>query len=348
MRELLDEICESLRGHLEFPSEGTVSGFDGVLREEDLKELPLPGAEEIPVISAVDGGSNAVLMTPTLAVVLNRVYYNQFLGMKKMEHCETAEFISKTEVVKKGGRTIFRTEVYPLAGGCPLDPMEIDTKDQSLMVGNMYGDMTRTVSIARRFCEWKMAERAVESGAECVLIDGALQTAFKGETEHANRLYQKAKERGAVVAGLSKSTTIYLESGYPVAGTVDFMARRKGYERWIIRLGLSEEWAHHATVYYTRLHEAADRGYRLDVFEDATGEQLDSLLRGLLACSSYTWYPGYPYPLIDAHTYAKVGNHEAESLKGQILDRLSPEEEERLELMERARAPHEVLDSLGG
>lgn len=348
MREPLDEICESLRGHLELPSEGIVSGFDGVLREESLKELPLPGAEEIPVISAVDGGSNTVIMTPTLAVVLNKVYYNQFLGMNKMDQCEAVEFISKTEVVKKYGKTYFRTEVHPLKGKCPLDPLEIDARDQSLMIGNMYGDMTRVVSIARRFCEWKMAERALESGAECVLIDGALQTAFKGETEVANSLYKKAKERGAVVAGLSKSTTIYLESGYPVAGTVDMMARRKGFGRWIIRLGRSEEWAHRATVYYARLHEAADRGYRLDIYEEATEDQLDLLLRGLLACSAYMWYPGYPYPLIDAHTYAKVGNYEAVSLKGQILDRLSPEEAEKLELMERARASHEVLDSLGG
>ncbi len=344
----MDEICESLKGHLVLPSEGAVSGFDGALREEDLKELPLPGAEEIPVISAVDGGSNTLIMTPTLAVVLNRVYYNQFLGMRKMDHCEVVEFISKTEVVEKGGKTFFRTEAYPLKGTCPLDPMEVDTRDRSLMDGNMYGDMSRAVSIARRFCEWRMAERALETGAECVLIDGALQTAFKGESVVANALYRRAEERGAVVAGLSKGTMLYLESGYPVAGTVDMMARRKGFKRWIIRLGRSEEWAHRATVYYARLHEEADRGYRLDVYEEATEDQLDLLIRGLIACSAYLWHPGYPYPLIDAHTYSKVGDFEAGILKGQILDRLSPEEAERLELMERARASHEVLDSLGG
>ncbi|MEJ5292656.1 MAG: DNA double-strand break repair nuclease NurA [Candidatus Methanosuratincola sp.] len=348
MREPLEEICESLRGHLVLPREGIVSGFDRVLKEDDLEELPLPGTEETPVISAVDGGSNTVFMTPTFAVVLNRVYYNQFLGMRKMDHCETVEFISKTEVTKKGDKTVFRTEVYPLLGKCPLGPIEIDTRDRSLMVGNMYGDMTRVVSVARRFCEWRMAERAVESGAECVLIDGALQTAFKDETRDANRLYQRAKECGAVVAGLSKGTTIYLENGYPIAGTVDLMAREKRYDRWIIRLGRSEEWAHRATVYYAKLHEAADRGYRLDVCEDATETQLESLLRGLLVCSAYIWYPGYPYPLIDAHTYAKVGRHEVESLKGQIMDRLGSEEAEKLELMERAGKPHEVLDSLGG
>ncbi|MEN3056318.1 MAG: hypothetical protein ABC527_07015, partial [Candidatus Methanosuratincola petrocarbonis] len=71
MQEPLDEICEALRGHLELPSGGIVSGFNEMLKEEDLKELALPGSEEIPVISAIDGGSNTVLMTPTLAVVLN-------------------------------------------------------------------------------------------------------------------------------------------------------------------------------------------------------------------------------------------------------------------------------------
>jgi len=348
LRSPLDDICEALKGHLKLPAGGTVSGFDHVLDEGDIKELPLPGTEEIPVISAVDGGSNTVLMTPTMAVVLNRVYCNQFLGMKKMDNCEMVEFISKTEIVEKGGNNFFRTEIYPIEGACPLASIEIDAKDQTLMVGKTYGDLSRAISMARRFCEWRVAERAIEAGAECVIVDGALQTAFKGESDVANELYRKAKDAGSIIAGLSKSTTMYLENGFPIAGTVDMMAKKKGYARWIIGLGRSEEWTHRATVYYAKLHEMADRGYRLDVYDGATEEQLESLLRGLLACSAYFGYPGYPYPLIDAHTYARVGSEEAGSLRGQILDRLSAEDAEKLELMERARASHDVLDSLGG
>lgn len=348
MRLPLDEIFEALKGHLELPSSGKVSGFEYELDEGDLRELPLPGAEEIPVISAVDGGSNTVLETPTMAVVLNRVYCNQFLGMRKMDSCERVEFISKTEIVKDGGRSLFRTEIYPLEGACPVSPIDIDVKDQSLMIGTTYGDLSRAISMARRFCEWRMAERALEAGAECVVLDGALQTAFKGESDVANRLYRRAKDAGALVAGLSKSTTIYMENGFPIAGTIDLMAKRKGYGRWVIRLGRSEEWAHRASVYYVKLHEMADRGYRLDVYDGATEEQLESLLRGLLACSAYFGYPGYPYPLIDAHTYANVGMQEALSLRGQILDRFSVEEAEKLEQMERATSAHDVLDSLGG
>ncbi|MBC7120006.1 MAG: DNA double-strand break repair nuclease NurA [Candidatus Methanosuratus sp.] len=348
MHDPLDEICEALRRHLELPAGGIVSGFSQPIGEDSLQGLHLSGAEEIPVISAVDGGSNTLLRTPTLVVVLNRVYYNQFLGMRKMDHYETVEFISKTEIIERDKRNFFRTEVFPLEGPCLLSPIEIDLKDETLMVGTTYGDMSRALSMARRFCEWRLAERAVEAGAECILMDGALQTAFKDEHKVANKLYDKAKGSGSIVAGLSKSTTIYLANGFPLAGTVDEMARRKGYPRWIIKLGESEEWTHRATVYYAKLHEMADSGYRLDVFEGAKEEEVEGLLRGLLACSTYFGYPGYPYPLIDAHTYAKVGQAEADGFRAQILDRLGWDECRKLELMERALMQHGVLDSLGG
>lgn len=349
MSDILGEICDELRGHLELPSGGILSGFNTTLDEGRLAELHPDASEEIPIISAVDGGSNTIIKTPTVALVLNRVYYNQFLGLKKMDHFELATFLSKTEIAKKEGRGVFVTKIYPIEGsGCPVDPIEIDLKDQSLMVGNCYGEMSRALSMARRFCEWIFARRAVEAGAECVVMDGALQTAFKGETLRANELYDLAAETGTAIAGLSKSSTIYLEGGFPIAGTVDGMARRKGYKMWIIELGRSEEWAHRATVFYTKLHEDADRAYRLDVYERATREQLERLLRGLIESSAYFGYPGYPYPLIDAHAYAKVSRSEADNLKAQLIDRLSADEAEKLELMERAMTGHDILDSLGG
>jgi len=96
-----------------------------------------------------------------------------------------------------------------------------------------------------------------------------------------------------------------------------------------------------------KLHEAADRPYRLDVFEGASKEDLVSLTASLQSNSRYFAFPGYPYALIDAHNYGRVQEEEAMHIRDQILDRLDLEDARKLEQVERALAGHDILDQLG-
>jgi hypothetical protein len=348
LEDYLNIITASLRRHLVFPDEAIAHGFNQILDEESFQELEYDDASNnIGSISAIDGGSNTIIKTPTSALVFNRVYCNKFVKMSKLKEYELCTFASFTEIVEEDGKSFFKTSIYPLKGNCSMEPIKI--KMDEYKIGKLKGDLDRALSVARRFAEWDFIEKALDTGSEFVLMDGALQTAFAEESHKASRLYKQAVSKGAMVVGLSKSNTIYTdENCIPIAGFLDSIAERKKFTKWYIKLGNSEEWAHEANVFYIRLHEGADRAFRLDVFEGADEMTTKRLLIALQANSKYFAFPGFPYALIDAHIYANVKDEEVKYIKDLILDKLDLEDVKKLERMERALMSHDVLDMLGG
>lgn len=345
MEDRLDFTIGYLKEALHFPETTRAHGFDERLDGGSLREIS--GSEEV-AISAIDGGSSEIIRMPTMAIVLNRVYCNVFVGMKKLDFFNKCTFVSITRVVTDGGKVYFETEVLqPLEGECNFNFPTVDSVAPEMRVGRSRGDISRAISMARRFCEWRFVENALNSGAEFVLMDGTLQTSFPGESNLATEIYEKVKRNGSILAGLSKTTTIFTEEGHPISGFLEDLAKKKGLSKWAVKLGKSEEWAHRALVYFVKLHEGADRGFRLDVFEEVEEAEIMKLIHGLVANSKYFAYLGYPYALIDAHTYAKVGSEEAMHIRDLILDRLDIEDIRRLETIERALSGHKILDELG-
>lgn len=350
MKDYLDLMADSIRESLKFPERTTAHGFDLVLGPESFREIDNKSREEQDeepgTISSIDGGSFTILKTPTEAFVLNRVYCNKFQGMKKLDFFQRVTFISRTRVVTEGDMVFFDTEAYPVEGECAVVVPRVDSADDEFRVGRMRGELERAISMARRFCEWGFVKVALGSGADFILMDGALQTGFPMEHTLADAAYNEASSRGITIAGLSKTSTIFTSEGYPLAGLLDVMARGMGLTKWMVKVGRTDEWAHRAMVHFVRLHEGSDRGFRLDVFEETAESDLDRLVDSLQSNSRYFAFPGYPYSLIDAHTYAKVGEEEAMHIRDLILDRLDLEEATRLEQVERALTGHDILDEL--
>ncbi|MCX8182657.1 MAG: DNA double-strand break repair nuclease NurA [Candidatus Methanomethyliaceae archaeon] len=345
MEERLQYTVKLLREFLKFPDRTRAQGFDDEIDLDSIVEID--GSDQIR-FSAIDGGTAEIIKVPTLAVVLNRVYCNSFIGMRKLDFFDKSTFISITRAVKEGDRIFYETEVTQvLEGKWKFKFPKVDSCATEMKVGRSRGDITRAVSMARRFCEWAYVENALRSGSEFILMDGTLQTAFPGESELANEVHKTAVEQGSLIAGLSKTTTIFTQEGHPISGFLDNLARKRGFSRWVARIGRSEEWTNRAVVYFVKLNEGADRGFRLDVFEDVETDRIKRLLRGLVANSRYFAFPGYPYSLIDAHTYARVGMEEALHVKDLILDMLDVEDIKRLEVVERSLSGHRILDELG-
>ncbi len=345
MEDRLQSAVGALREFLQFPERTRAYGFEGELDEGALVEIE--GSEQMK-ISAIDGGTAEIIKLPTLAIVLNRVYCNAFVGMKKLDFFDMCTFVSITKAVTDRNKVIYETNVLQvLEGEWEFNFPKVDSDAAEMRVGRSRGDLSRAISMARRFCEWAYVKKAMRSGAEFILMDGALQTAFPDESEVANGVYEEVRRHGSLIAGLSKTTTIFTEEGHPIFGFLKSLAKRRGLSMWTVRVGKSEEWAHRAKVYFVNLHEGAERGFRLDVFEEAEEGQIMRLVRGLVANSRYFACPGYPYALIDAHTYARVGIEEAMHMRDLILDRLDIEEIKMLESVESALSGHRILDELG-
>jgi len=342
----LDRIASAVGKRLNFPEKTTVHGFNGIVEPGLFREISEMEGEQWGTISAIDGGSCTILRTPCEVFMLNRAYCNSFDGMNKLSLCERVTFISRTSTVTEGSNVFFQTEIYPVQGECDVEIPKVDSADEEFRVGKLRGDLERASSLARRFCEWCFVRSALRCGADFILMDGALQTGFPKEANLANDIYQETSSSGIILAGLSKTSTIYTDDGYPVAGLLDVMAEKRNLKKWLIKIGTSDEWTHNAIVNFIKLHDEADRAYRLDVYKETAESDLARLVGALQANSKYFAYPGYPYALIDAHTYAKVGWEESMHIRDLVLDRLRPEEAKRLEQTERALTGHEILDQL--
>jgi len=345
LEEPLQYTVKLLMEFLKFPERTRAHGFDEELDLGSIMEID--GSDQIK-ISAIDGGTAEIIKVPNLSVVLNRVYCNSFVGMEKLDFFDKCTFVSITRGVKDGEKILFETEVTQvLEGEWNFKFPIVDSSAPEMRVGRSRGDISRAVSMARRFCEWAYVQNALRSGSEFILMDGTLQTAFPGEFELANRAHESAIRQGSLIAGLSKTTTIFTSEGYPISGFLESLARKKGFARWSARIGRSEEWTNRAVVYFVKLNEGADRAFRLDVFEEVEADRIKRLFRGLVANSRYFAFPGYPYALIDAHTYARVSMEEAMYIKDLILDRLNIEDIKKLETVERSLSGHSIIDDLG-
>jgi hypothetical protein len=351
METSIDSIAGIIKRSLSFPDRTKGHGFSEEIHDGSLEEIlcrkAVGEAGEVAALSAIDGGSCTILRTPTMAIVLNRVYCNCFRGMDKGDYVQRVSFLSKTEIATKGSKVFFDTQILPQEGELNIGALQIDSEDPDFKVGRARGDLGRAISMARRFCEWGFVRRAVQSGASYILMDGSLQTGFPGESELANAIYKDAESAGVKLCGLSKSTTIFTVEGFPVSGFANELARKRELGKWLISLGKNDEWTHRAEVYIVKLHEGADRPYRLDVFEGVTKTELEGLVCALQSNSKYFAFPGYPYALIDAHNYGRVREEEAMHIRDKILDRLDLEDARKLEQVERALAGHDILDELG-
>jgi len=343
----IDSIAGTIKQSLSFPEKTRGHGFSEEIHGGSFREIESRGEGAEAVISAIDGGSCTVLRTPTMAIVLNRVYCNSFRGMEKGDFVERFSFLSKTEIATREGKVYFETQIIPQEGEFNMGALQADSEDPEFKVGRARGDLGRAISMARRFSEWSFVRSAIRSGAAFIIMDGSLQTGFPGESELANSIYAEVESAGVNLSGLSKSTTIFTEEGFPVAGFANELARKRGLGKWLLSLGRNDEWAHRAEVHLTKLHEAADRPYRLDVLEGTSREGLATLVSALQSNSKYFAFPGYPYALIDAHNYGRVQEEEAMHIRDQILDRLDLEDARKLEQVERALAGHDILDQLG-
>ncbi|MCS7097733.1 MAG: DNA double-strand break repair nuclease NurA [Candidatus Methanomethyliaceae archaeon] len=336
------EILDSIKSLLNFPERTKAYGFDEWLDVNSIMEI----GEKEGKISAIDGGTSEIIRFPTMALVLNRIYCNCFLGMKKLDYFSRCTFISLTRLIKEGDKLIYETKILNfLEGYFDLKIPKVDSNAIEMRIGRNRGDITRALSMARRFAEWAYVEKALESGAKLILIDGSLQASFPNESKLMDSAYELVRNRNAIIAGLSKTTTLFTEEGIPISGFLEHLASKRGLRKWAIRLGISNEWTHRAIVYYLKLHENADRGFRMDILKDV-GE-IEEAFSMLASNSKYFAFPGYPYALIDAHEYAKVGREEAMHIKGLILDSLNKEESKKMEEFEASLTGHRILDELG-
>ncbi len=313
----------------------------------DYELLPFPPASFVPIkdvepnirTAFVDGGNQEILGAPNFSAQINRVYFNIFKGRDRIlpkSLPRKIEFYSATMSDFRNGEIFYDTRVFPLKiefeGLIPEDRhLSFSSVDRTVTFGNQRADIQHVASVARRFAEWELAKHVIESELEkgdLIVHDGSLQTSLTNEQTYMARALKAAMERGVIFAGVSKTSTLFTTAGLSLLGAVQKLAedyRVKG--PWCIPIARVANVQHNAFIYVVKLHESANYVFRYEIYGEQarrmSEEDFCSVTSALASNSKDISFPGYPYGLIDADSFARVSGDEIDTYRVPLMSEIS-------------------------
>ena len=313
----------------------------------DYETLPFPPVSFVPIedvepsirTAFVDGGNQEVLGAPNFSAQINRIYFNIFKGRNRIPPTSLPsriEFYSATMSDFRDGGIFYDTRVFPLKvefeGLIPEDRhLSFSSVDRTVTFGTQRADIRHVASVARRFAEWELAKHVIENELEkgdLIVHDGSLQTSFTNEHMYMARVMEAAMGKGVILAGISKTSTLFTTTGLSLLGAVQKLAEdHKVKGSWCLPIARVANVKHNAFIYVVKLHESANYVFRYEIYGEQarrmSEEDFCSVTSALASNSKDMSFPGYPYGLVDADSFARVSGDEIDSYRVPLMSELS-------------------------
>jgi hypothetical protein len=312
----------------------------------DYETLPFPPASFVPIkdvepsmrTAFVDGGNQEIIGAPNFSVQINRVYFNIFKGRERIlprSLPRKVEFYSGTTASYRDDGIFYDTSVFPLKaefqGLVPDQPLSFSSLDRTVTVGTQRADISHVASIARRFAEWEFAKHVIEKELEegdMIVHDGSLQTSLTNEYKYMARAIKATVEKGVVFAGISKTSTLFTTTGLSLLGAVQKLAEDHSVKGpWCLPIAKVANVLHNAFIYVIKLHESARYVFRYEIYGEQarrmSEEDFCRVTSALASNSKDISFPGYPYGLIDADSFARVSGDEIDAYTVPLMSEIS-------------------------
>ncbi len=215
-------------------------------------------------------------------------------------------------------------------------------------------DTSRVASMARNFAEWRFAEKLTESlnPDDVIVLDGSLQTQFQNEWKYFRRLEEATTRRNVILTSLSKTSTLFTDTGLSLLGAISQFATNAGVEgEWYHPIFESKK--HHVFGVVVKLKSVSDWVFRLDFqldqFKQLNEDTVNEILSMFCSNSSDPTFPGYPFGSIDADLFSRVSNDEIDYYRALISSQISAlNKQGRFVPHIRAGDAHNLLNTIAG
>ncbi len=289
-------------------------------------------------ICSIDGGNQEIYPAPEYSIQLNRIYFNIYKDKRpfplKSSMPQRIEFLSLTTLNRRNLNTYFETK-YALENHDFIKylPSESDLQVKAFEPDFRLGNKTlmeRMASMARRFAEWTIAEHVIESELEegdIIIKDGSLQTSHRNENKYVEKVFEKAKNKGVIFTGLSKSCRLTTNTGYSLIASIEKYAKENDiqFNEWCyFPIARSKDGREHkAVIMVVKLNRNASTSFRFEILKDQADnmskKEIVDVISFIADYSKDITIPGYPYGLFDAHVWARVRKEDLNNYK-LILD----------------------------
>lgn len=278
----LAAVAERLAVLLSAGQRGPIADPEGSeLEFEPVVEPRLFGRRAAPAeVWAVDGGQALVADARCVQLLVTRAARARFLGRECVLEDEGE---LRAWLVGSGEE---RVAAASLGLGVPVDAA-VD------------------VNLLREHGEWELVGRSIEeaSPGALVLVDGDLRPDFRIPTAQVAQLLARAAERGVLVAGVTKHSSL-ARAGAPLLGQLELEASTTLGERamWWAPVARSRpSLGLDVQVVAARLDPDARFAFRVDL---PAGVDPEPALGAISALCDDAAFPGYPYPLTVADRLA--------------------------------------------
>ncbi|MHA1944514.1 MAG: DNA double-strand break repair nuclease NurA [Candidatus Hodarchaeales archaeon] len=171
--------------------------------------------------------------------------------------------------------------------------------------------MEQTISILRSLQEFQMAEKlAMEYSNSLIVMDGALTYVQikKFETTIQNILRTCASKNNVLIGISKRNTTRRLKSELTDEAIMREIAKNQDKMVYMEIPGIDkskQKFPTLGTTYLAKLHATPVKTFRVDVVPPKDFD-IESIMSHLAYYSQVDSFPGYPFPLVDAHTIAAL------------------------------------------
>ncbi|MFC1505435.1 DNA double-strand break repair nuclease NurA [Thermoproteota archaeon] len=316
-------------------------------------------------LAFVDGGNQSILNAPNFSIQFNRLYFNIFQGCNRVTNeksiPQTVEFISVATAKFQDDEVHFNVSSFPLIDdNMKFLPdsydLSFNSLDRCVMQGVSRADISHVAMIARRFAEWRLASKIVESELEygdMIVMDGILRISYRNEKKYAGEAYTAASRKGVFYTALSKTSTLFTTTGLSLLAALrKFAADNKIEPPWYYYpVAISKNPQHDAAIFICRLRPESERVFRYEIqakqAEELSKNEFREIFSRLYENSCDVGFPGYPYGLIDADANAKVTGSDVETHRTMLLSELAkigswPKLSRHIE----SNDAHDILDKL--
>lgn len=335
---IFDELIEEILGDISSAGLEDLEDVDGsvfvprnirLFDEEDYRFFGLEARVEPKPFICVDGGNAEVMGYGGFVVEYNKVVGFDSFGGRLGPY----KFLSLTRVAKG----FVETKIYHKERALGFAPKQLEPK--AMRLGEAYSLTGR----ARRVMEQLFAAQLVsERGPEMVVLDGSLgHTNDRAEIDALDTLFERAREQGAVVAALAKTTSI-TRMGEPITQRASRLARQRGLRHFYVEVGWANRGSrgYRTRLFVVRLNSLAKKAYLLEVYDPSGPGDVSGLVYSLASNSNSVALPGYPQGLVWADRHAHVSVEEVEHVKIALTKHTDNP------IVAEAFA-HRLLDSLG-
>lgn len=254
-------------------------------------------------IAFVDGGNAEILKAPNFSLQFIRLYATVHENNQRIAQIKK-EFYAL--IVAQGKKTGLAYEIETFDTDFTMQ-QTFAADDATLRTGMHLATPGAIADAVRTFAEYTLAQEICKDlrAGDILVRDGDLMPTQTHAQNYLNELKRMAIQRGVLLCGLSKTTTLLTDAGNSAAAALQRMAP-------------ASMWAYQppgSNTSFVKMHPKSAFVFRLDVIQH---DHARIVANALAAEATDPIMLGYPYGLIEADQFAQVPGNEANKLRLQI------------------------------